>query len=252
MTQQMNTKQQIIKSIAVFGLTTLLAGCAARPADSPAERPDPFESTNRSVFAFNLGVDDYLLEPAAKGLRQTPPAFQTALREHVEWAGLPKTALNSAFQGKAENATLASLSFAINSLTFGFVDLMEGEERPESEDFGQTLASAGFDEGAYIVAPLIGSHTSRSLVGWGVDFVINPYGALSAGVPASVRTASIPVSAASVRATYFDAINEVKYNSFDPYARARSAYFQQRDGLLRNNLPETKTDADFDSFFSDN
>ena len=53
----------------------------------------------------------------------------------------------------------------------------------------------------------------------------------------------------SIRATYFDAINDVKYNSLDPYARARSAYYQQRDGLLRNNLPAEDGDADFDSFF---
>ena len=29
---------------------------------------------------------------------------------------------------------------------------MEGEGKPEYEDFGQTLASAGISEGAYIVA----------------------------------------------------------------------------------------------------
>lgn len=240
----------VIRTGMLFGVAALVAGCAATSqTDEQAGRDDPYEQANRSVFAFNLGIDDYVLEPAAKALRTTPPEVQTALRNHVEWASMPKTAVNSALQGKGENAAIATLNFAINSLTLGLVDLMEGEEKPEPEDFGQTLASAGMQEGPYIVAPFLGSHTSRSLIGWGVDFITNPYGQLTAGAPNSVRTASIPVSVTSIRATYFDAINDVKYNSLDPYARARSAYYQQRDGLLRNNLPAEDGDADFDSFF---
>lgn len=233
-----------------LGVAMLVAGCAATSQTAEeAGRDDPYEQANRSIFAFNLGLDDYVLEPAAKALRTTPPQVQTALRNHVEWASMPKTAVNSALQGKGENAAIATLSFAINSLTLGLVDLMEGEEKPEPEDFGQTLASASIQEGPYLVAPFLGSHTGRSLVGWGVDFITNPYGQLTAGAPNSVRTASIPVSVTSIRATYFDAINDVKYNSLDPYARARSAYYQQRDGLLRNNLPAEDGNADFDSFF---
>lgn len=228
----------------------IFAGCAATPqAGEEAGRNDPYEQANRSVFAFNLRVDDYLLEPAAKALRTTPPGVQTAIRSHVEWASMPKTAVNSALQGKGENAAIATLNFAINSLTLGLVDLMEGEERPAPEDFGQTLASAGIQEGPYIVAPFLGSHTSRSLIGWGVDFITNPYGQLTAKAPSSVRTASIPVSVTSIRATYFDAINDVKYNSLDPYARAQSAYYQQRNGLLRDNLPIDEKMSDFDNFF---
>lgn len=239
-----------IRTAMLISFAALAAGCAATSQpEKEAGRNDPYEQTNRSVFAFNLAIDDYVLEPAAKALRTTPPEVQTALRNHVEWAGMPKTAVNSALQGKGENAAIATLNFAINSLTLGLVDLMEGEERPKPEDFGQTLASAGMQEGPYLVAPFLGSHTSRSLIGWGVDFITNPYGQLTAGAPSSVRTASIPVSVTSIRATYFDAINDVKYNSLDPYARVRSAYYQQRDGLLRNNLPAEDAEAGFDSFF---
>jgi phospholipid-binding lipoprotein MlaA len=237
--------------IAIASLLALfLTGCSAMPDSAEkSARDDPFEDANRAIFAFNLTVDDYALEPAARALRQTPPGVQTALRNHVEWASLPKTAFNSALQGKLENAAIATLNFAINGLTFGLADLMEGEEKPEFEDFGQTLASAGISEGPYVVAPLLGSHTGRSLVGWGVDFVTNPYGQLAAGLPASARNASIPISVTSLRATYFDAINDVKYNSLDPYSRAQSAFYQQRDGLLRDNLPASEADDGFESFF---
>ncbi|HCV88335.1 MAG TPA: ABC transporter, partial [Alphaproteobacteria bacterium] len=30
---------------------------------------DPYEDTNRKVFAFNMGVDSYVLEPVASGYR---------------------------------------------------------------------------------------------------------------------------------------------------------------------------------------
>ncbi len=239
-----------IKTAMLAGIAVFMAGCASTPDSSDtAARSDPYESVNRSVFAFNLAVDDYALEPAAKALRKSPDAVQTGLRNHVDWAAMPKTAVNSALQGKGENAVIATLNFAINSLTFGFVDLLEGEERPASDDFGQTLASAGAEEGPYIVAPLLGGQTTRALAGWGVDFILNPYGQLTQGIPADLSNASIPISATSIRATYFDAINDVKYNSLDPYARARSAYYQQRDGLLRNNLSIDETNSDFDSFF---
>lgn len=227
----------------------MLSGCSSAPDSNQAHEKDPFEETNRSVFAFNLAVDDYVLEPAAKGLRALPQPVQTSLRQHVQWTSMPSTALNSTLQGKAENAALAGLNFAINGLTLGFVDLMEGEEQPEPEDFGQTLAGLGVGEGPYLVVPMVGSHTGRSLAGWGVDLVTNPFGTLTARTPDSVVLASVPVSAVSARATYFDTINDVKYNSVDPYARARSAFYQQRSGLLRDNLSDQQEEDAFDSFF---
>jgi len=227
----------------------MLAACADYPTADLQARKDPFEEGNRAVFAFNLGVDDVVTEPAAAGLRKLPRNIQRSVRSHVEWGSLPSTAVNSVLQGKAENAALASLTFAVNGLTLGLADLMEGDDRPEYEDFGQTLASGGFGEGPYLVVPLLGSQTVRSLTGWGVDLALNPYGRVTAGAPQSVRVASVPVAAVSSRATYFDAINNIKYNSLDPYAKARSAFYQQRDGLLRNNLPAQETDDRFDSFF---
>ena len=71
----------------------------------------------------------------------------------------------------------------------------------------------------------------------------------------TIQSAQMPVAAISVRAEDFEAINEVKYNSLDPYARARSVYYQQRKGLLEDRLPgeisESDNDDAFDSFFGD-
>ena len=241
--------------ILVFSLS--LGACSSLPPDQRSDVRDPYEDANRRVFAFNMAADSYVLEPAAKGYRQiAPTAVQRAVANHIDWVGLPTTAVNSTFQGKFENATLAVLHFAINGLTLGFVELTADDKQPTREDFGQTLAAANVPEGSYVEVPLLGGHTTRSFTGRVVDFVINPLSALQAGdVGQTVQSAQLPVGALSARAEDFEAINEVKYNSLDPYARARSVYFQQRKGLLEDRLPgeisEGENDDAFDDFFGD-
>ncbi|MGC6518341.1 MAG: VacJ family lipoprotein [Candidatus Puniceispirillaceae bacterium] len=238
-------------------IASFVAGCASLPEDQRSDIRDPYEETNRQVFAFNLAADTYVLEPVADGYRNVAPnGVQKAVSNHVNWVSLPSTAVNSTLQGKFENATLAVLHFAVNALTLGFADLTADDEQPTKEDFGQTLAAANVPEGSYIEVPLLGGHTTRSLTGRVVDFVMNPLSALQAGeVGQTVQSAQLPVAAVSARAEDFEAINEVKYNSLDPYARARSVYYQKRTGLLEDRLPgqivESDNDDAFDSFFGD-
>ena len=228
---------------------SFLAACTSMPDDEKTAINDPFENTNRKIFAFNLAVDDYALEPAANLYRNTAPEpVQRGVRNYVSWAGMPLTAVNSTLQGKFENAALASLTFLVNGLTLGFVDLMEGEDKPEHEDFGQTMASAGVNQGPYLMVPVIGSNTVRSTSGRVVDIVLNPLRAFSGETVSDARATLPVVSAVSFRATHFDTINDVKNNSLDAYARARSAYYQQRDKLLQNNLPKGEEHSGLDEF----
>ena len=239
----------MVRPIAWVFALSLLGACTSVGDDEKTAINDPYENTNRKVFAFNLAVDDYVLEPAANLYRKTAPEpVQKGVRNYVSWARMPLTAVNSGLQGKFENATLASLNFLVNGLTFGFVDLMEGEDQPKREDFGQTLASAGMDQGPYLVVPFLGSNTVRSASGRAVDMVLNPLVALSGETISDARSALPVVSAVSLRAAHFDAINDVKNNSLDAYARARSAYYQQRDKLLQDNLPNGEDDDELDEF----
>ena len=249
--------QPLFKLMSVIAMASILSACASLPEDQRSDVRDPYEETNRKVFAFNMAADSYVLEPVADGYRTVAPSsVQRAVSNHVDWVSLPSTAVNSTLQGKFENATLAVLHFAVNGLTLGFVDLTADDDQPTREDFGQTLAAANVPEGAYVEVPLLGGHTARSLSGRLVDFLLNPLSALEAGqVGQTVQTAQLPVAAVSGRAEDFEAINEVKYNSLDPYARARSVYYQKREGLLEDRLPgevvESDNDDAFDSFFED-
>ena len=230
-----------------------LSACSSLPVDQRTDNRDPFEDTNRKVFAFNMAADSYVLEPVASGYRNTmPDSVQQAVGNHLNWASLPSTAVNSTLQGKFENAALAVIHFVVNGLTLGLADLTPEDDKPTREDFGQTLAAANVPEGAYIEVPLLGAHTTRSLSGRVVDFVLNPLSALEAGQAGqTVQNAQLPVGAISFRAQNFDAINDVKYNALDPYARARSVYYQQRAGLLADRLPGEIVDDANDDAFSD-
>ena len=239
----------MVRSVVLAWTVSLLASCSTMPADEKTAINDPYENTNRKFFAFNLALDNYALEPAANLYKKTAPELiQKSVRNYVSWTGMPSTAVNSGLQGKFENAALAGLTFLVNGLTFGFVDLMEGEDQPEHEDFGQTLASVGVNQGPYLMVPFIGSNTVRSASGRIVDIVLNPLRAFSGETVSDARATLPVVSALSFRATHFDTINDVKNNSLDAYARARSAYYQQRDKLLQNNLPKGEEHNGLDEF----
>jgi phospholipid-binding lipoprotein MlaA len=234
-----------------------LAGCSATPPAERSDARDRYEDANRKVFAFNMGVDSYVLEPVASGYRNTvPEGGRTAIDNHLRWASMPSTAINSTLQGKFENAALASLNFLVNGLTLGFADLSEDDQEVQSEDFGQTLAAYDVPEGSYLMVPVLGPRTTRSLTGNVVDIVMNPLQIFGTSTTAdTVRTAQAPVGAVSFRANNFDAFNDVKYNSLDPYARTRSVYYQTRLGLLEDRVADRAGSAvsedEFDSLFEE-
>lgn len=241
--------------IAVAALA--LGACSTTPPDERSDERDRYESANRKVFEFNMGLDSYVLEPVASGYRDTvPDGGRRAVSNHLEWASLPSTAVNSTLQGKFENAALATLNFLVNGLTLGFADLTEDGKEVTKEDFGQTLAAYDVPEGSYIMVPILGPRTTRSLTGTAVDFVMNPLSVFgTGGTVETINAAQAPVGAVSFRAQNFEAVNDVKYNAIDPYARTRSVYYQTRTGLLADRVAENTGSAvsedEFESLFEE-
>ena len=236
----------LITKAAIVGMAFLVAACSTTPLDERTDERDTFENANRSIYNFNMKADTYVLEPAADLYRSSvPQGGQRAVDQHLRWAAMPSTAINSTLQGKFENAGLAALNFLVNGLTLGFADLTEDEDTIEQEDFGQTLAAYKAPEGPYVMMPLLGPRTGRALAGNVVDFAMNPLRVFGSGKEVrSLRQAQAPVGAISFRAKTFDAFNEVKYKSIDPYARTRSFYYQIRLGLLEDRVTGTSTTSE--------
>ena len=223
----------------------ILTSCSSTNNGSFSLKKDPFENTNRQIYAFNSRIDTFILEPVASSYNKAvPKSGKTAISNHVSWAGLPNTALNSAFQGKWENAALSSLQFSVNALTLGFIDLNPEEEQPVSQDFGKTMKVYNVPEGSYVVLPILGGKTSRHAFGQILNLFVNPYSVLEEKKAISQAVSIQPMlSAISWRAANFDIVNDIKYNSLDGYVRARSAYYQNRFANDSSTGPQ-KSEAD--------
>jgi len=104
------------------------------------------------------------------------------------------------------------------------------------------------------MVPFLGPNTTRSLVGNAIGLVLNPLSLLESGEAIDAYNAArTPVAAVSFRANIFEAFNDIKYNSLDPYARTRSFYFQSQGGGARPGPEEQESasDDEFDAFFEE-
>lgn len=241
-----------VRLLLVFGMA-LLAGCTGTGDRLASDPRDPFESANRWMFDFNMDTDDIILEPVAGGYRKLPDGVQRAATNFAGWTSYPSTALNSTLQGRFENAALAGIHFLVNGLTLGMADLTGEGDEPEDSDFGQTLAVWSAPEGPYVVLPFFASGTVRSHTGSLVDAFTDPLNFTGISAARTVQLAATPVGVVTFRGNNFEAINAIKYNSADPYARTRSIYYQFRDGRLRGDDADapSATDDAFESFLDE-
>ena len=243
--------------IGLLSTALIQSACSSVPETQRTDQRDPYEGSNRKVFAFNMGLDTHVLEPTSSAYKNTvPKTGQRAIENHLTWTGLPATTFNSTLQGRYENASLAALHFLVNGLTLGLADLTEDPKAVNSQDFGQTLANLNVAEGNFLMVPFLGSNTSRSLTGKVADTITNPMSFLKAGdVVQTMQSFRPAVAAVSSRSKMSKAINDIKYNSLDPYARTRALYYQSRAGRInavvgKPNDNQTN-DKQFESFFKD-
>ena len=118
---------------------------------------------------------------------------------------------------------------------FGLFDVASelGFER-HNEDFGQTLAVWGVDDGPYLFLPLIGSRTTRDFAGWAVDVYTDP---LSDIRPGSVRMGAGVLRVVDIRAGLLPADKVLEDAALDKYAYVRDAYLQRRRSLVYDGRP---------------
>jgi phospholipid-binding lipoprotein MlaA len=99
------------------------------------------------------------------------------------------------------------------------------------EDAGQTLAVWGFEQGPYVMLPLLGPSSVRDTVGTIGDFFFDPVGWLT-DTPVTVGRAA--GNAVVVRSNNVEQVRDLQRNSLDYYAAVRSLYRQQREAQVRN------------------
>jgi len=234
--------------IAALAALVVLAGCAMPPSNDPEalaayrEANDPLEPMTRYFFDLNNFADEILMKPLAGWYYIALPNFaQDGVRNAVNNVRTPVILANDLFQGEFERAGTTFGRFLVNSTLGlgGLFDIAEkmGLERHD-EDFGQTMAVAGVDEGPYLVLPLVGPSNPRDAFGKIVDAFLDPMTYLTFFTNVGwINTTRNGLDIVDFRARNLQTLDQIKKGSLDYYATVRSLYRQRRADEISNGNP---------------
>jgi len=188
---------------------------------------DPFEDINRKIWAFNESLDDNFAKPAAEIYTNVAPDFiEIGITNFFRNINELDNTANQLLQGKPAFAANDFARFLINTSIgiLGFFDVASriGLQRHD-EDFGQTLATWGVSKGPFLMIPLYGPSTPRSLAGRSVSSVLSGTFAIE---KTDVRIGITALDALETRARYLEVESLIVG---DRYSFIRDSYMQYLD-----------------------
>jgi phospholipid-binding lipoprotein MlaA len=233
------------KAAAVIAAMAL--GACASTAPDGELIADPYESLNRDIHEFNVGVDQVLLRPTAWIYKTaTPDLVQHLVGNAVDQLRMPVIFLNHLAQGNVDGALTALGRFGVNTIAGagGLLDPATEFGLPlEPTDGGLTFARYGAEEGPYLVAPLLGPFTGRDFLGRVFDFAIDPtnFIRIPGGAPVAVARIATPI--VDARAENMELIDDVLYDSEDSYVTVRTGYVLSRRAAAAEARGEAQPDT---------
>ncbi|QYE34165.1 VacJ family lipoprotein [Polymorphobacter sp. PAMC 29334] len=240
-----------IERIVAAALLVAVGACATPHPGSMAEAyRDPYEKTNRKLYAINKKLDHYALLPAAHVYRAVVPgAARHGVTNGFNNLGEPVSFINAVLQGKIKQAFRTVDRFMLNTVlgVGGLADVATDLGRPEEkEDFGQTFAVWGIKSGPYLMLPFFGPSTLRDGVGLGVEFAVDPVPYIRNAVidwKFYYSVAEFGLKAVDLRSQLIDAgADGLLAGSLDEYATVRSAYLQHRQSQIYDGNPPDEDD----------
>jgi phospholipid-binding lipoprotein MlaA len=194
---------------------------------STLESNDPWEGFNRPIFDFNVGFDRYVMKPFIYAYDVIPAPARHRFGDFLNNLGEPLNVVHGVLQLDPEASFTSLWRFILNS-TLGFGGLRDfaGEDaglKDINQNLGKTLGAWGVPTGPYVVLPILGPSSVRDTTGKIGDSFADPIGwnmnmwwkagqGAANGIDARDRNAGI--------------IEQLYYESLDPYAATRSAYRQ--------------------------
>lgn len=227
----------------------LLAAClafavsACASSETARQANDPFEPLNRDIYQFNESLDDLLIEPAARvyvGI--TPKPARTGVRNFMDNLNQPVVFANTLLQGDLKASAETAGRFVVNTVfgLAGFVDIASREGIPQHrEDFGQTLAAWGVQEGPFIMLPVLGPSNLRDGIGLVADRYPHPLQWNEDYSQSEWAWGLRGLNGIDRRARSQDAISSLEAAAIDPYVQIRSAYRQARERAIANGQDST-------------
>src|SRR5579863_8059877 len=230
--------------LALCALATsfALGGCSTPSPQSLAQR-DPWEATNRDVFAFDVWVEHHVARPVDDGYRAVvPEPAREGIHNLTSNLHEPIVLANDVLQGDGGKAIRTLGRIVINS-TIGVAGLIDVAGKIgiayHDNDFGITLGKGGIAEGSYLVLPFVGPMPPRDLVGSAVDGAFDPLSyARFHGKDTwlLVRTGLRVLDTVDQRRDQFESIER---SSIDFYATTRNLYRQARAARIKDEDSRT-------------
>lgn len=220
-------------------------------AEMPAKEVDPWQKFNRRMFAFNDGLDKYLLRPLAVGYKAVmPDPLERGISNIFDNILEVPSTLNGLLQANMGSAAHDAGRFLVNSTLGlgGLLDVAQYMNLPadDFEDFGQTLAVWGLGSGPYVVLPFLGPSTVRDGFGRPVDWYLDPTAYIE-----HVPTYNT-VKAVSLLDTRASLLSLEKNITGDKYTFIRDVYLQRREYLIQNGKVDdgfgAEDDIDLEEF----
>ena len=228
------------KLITIFFSLTLLISSEVKATG------ECFEGASRAIFKFNMGFDNAILEPIAKGYNKLPEPVKSGTSNFTSNIATLLSIPNHVLQGNLKGAGDATASFIINT-TIGIIGLANPAEKlglkAQKEDVGQTLGAYGVGAGCYFVLPILGPTTARDTIGMLADSIVDPFahvtlrekelfGSSGNRFDYLAVKGTIAVDFRADNITNFDSLEK---NSIDQYASFKSLYLQSRENKIKNS-----------------
>lgn len=223
-----------------------LAACSTT-GGNPAVN-DPYEQTNREIFDLDMRLDRHVLLPTAEAYNEVvPEVARDGVHNFLLNLNTPVIFANDMLQGDPGRGGQTLARFVLNTTLGlgGLIDIAGKIGIPyHDEDFGQTLAVWGAEEGPYLVLPLAGPSTPRDLVGDVVDIAFDPNTYIAYNYKFYWSLGRSVLSIIDLRARNATTLAGIERGSVDYYASVRSLYRQNRANEIANgkqdvtNLPE--------------
>ena len=233
--------KSILPFLCLF-TASFLCGCSTPSPQSLAEH-DPWEKTNRDVFAFDVWVEHNIARPVDDGYRAVVPAFaRDGIHNLVTNLHSPIVLANDALQGEGDKAAATFGRIVINSTVGigGLIDVAGKWGIPgHDNDFGITLGRNGVAEGSYLVLPFVGPLPPRDLVGTGVDGFFDPLAYARFHGKDTWMFVRSGLRVLDVVDRQRDQFDSIERTSIDFYATTRNLYRQSRDAKIRGTATDT-------------
>lgn len=241
--------------VPALAAAALLGGCAAVEPTNPR---DPWESYNRSMFAFNDAVDGAIYKPVATLYRDvTPKPARTCISNIFGNLNDAWSAFNSFLQGRPHDFA-NSLGRVLFNSTMGLGGCIDVASKNGAyhipNDLGTTLGVWGLGSGPYVVLPFLGSSTVRDTAATVTSVAtISPRTPIFAINDVPVRNTLLGIYLVDIRAGLLSADELVNRTALDRYSFIRDAYLQRRDALVsqrtgsQDSLPDY-TDEDLPDY----